>query len=299
MPIPGLPQNEMREALDELNQALSNHDRWHEELIRTIICRLPPDRRDVENDSHRNCRFGQWLYGSGSKHFAQYPAFKEIENTHERMHRCASEVLGASSTGQSVSLDRYERFVNTLKQMRLEVMTTKRELEDALYNLDPLSGAASRIGMLTKLREQQVLVQRKIQSCSLGMMDFDHFKQVNDTYGHAAGDQVIVAVSQMIMRQLRPYDTLYRYGGEEFLLCESSTDLKSCYETLDRLRTEIAAMHFDDNHGHAFQITASFGLTLLDPDVSVEQSIERADKALYAAKMAGRNRVVVWDASMG
>jgi len=299
MPIPGLPQNEMREALDELNQALSNHDRWHEELIRTIICRLPPDRRDVENDSHRNCRFGQWLYGSGSKHFAQYPALKEIENTHERMHRCASEVLGASSTGQSVSLDRYERFVNTLKQMRLEVMTTKRELEDALYNLDPLSGAASRIGMLTKLREQQVLVQRKIQSCSLGMMDFDHFKQVNDTYGHAAGDQVIVAVSQMIMRQLRPYDTLYRYGGEEFLLCESSTDLKSCYETLDRLRTEIAAMHFDDNHGHAFQITASFGLTLLDPDVSVEQSIERADKALYAAKMAGRNRVVVWDASMG
>lgn len=298
MPFPGLSSNELHGTLDQLNQALSNHERWHDELIRTIICRLPPDRRDVETDAHRTCRFGQWLYGPGDKHLGQYPALKEIESSHERMHRCARDVLLSSASGEPVPEDDYERFVTALKQMRLEVMTTKRELEDALYNVDPLSGAASRIGMLTKLREQQALVQRNLQSCIIAMMDFDHFKGINDTHGHAAGDHVLATVSKTIMHTMRPYDMLFRYGGEEFLICEPNTDMKSGHESIDRFRKEIASLHFSGKQDVSFQITASFGVTLLDPDATVEQAIERADKALYAAKAAGRNRVMIWDPSM-
>lgn len=298
MPFPGLSPDEMRKALTELDQALFNHEQWCEELNRTLICRLPPDRRDIDNQAHRNCRFGQWLYRSGAQHLAQHAAFKEIESFHERMHRAAADMLESSMRGQEVPLDRYERFINALKQMRLETLTTKRELEDALHNLDPLSGAANRIGMLIKLREQQALVARKLQSCAIAMMDFDHFKRINDTYGHAAGDQVIVRVSQLILRTLRPYDMLFRYGGEEFLICVPNTDLDAACALLERLRQEIAAMKFENGHGGSFTITASFGVTLLDPDMSAEQSIERADQALYAAKATGRNRVTVWDLSM-
>lgn len=299
MPFPGLSHDEMRTALNELDRAIFHHDQWHEDLNRTLICQLPPDQRDIGEDAHRNCRFGQWLYGTASKQIVQHAGFKEIESTHARMHCCAKELLGASSTRQSAPLDRYERFVNALKQLHLEIASTKHELEDSLYNLDPLSGATSRIGMLTKLREQQALVQRKVLSCSIAMMDFDRFKKINDTYGHVAGDRAIVAAAQFIMRHLRPYDILFRYGGEEFLICKANGDLKSSYDVLDRLRGGIAAMQIDGGGGQSFQMTASFGLTLLDPDVSVETTIERADKALYAAKAAGRNRVVVWDASMG
>lgn len=298
MPFPGLTQDEMRSTLDELDRAIFHHEQWHEDLNRTLICRLSPDRRDVNEDAHHNCRFGQWLYGPACKHLAQHPGIKEIESVHERMHRSAKEMLDVSSAGQQVALDRYERFVNALRQLHLEILTTKRELEDTLYNLDPLSGAASRIGMLTKLREQQALVRRKVLTCSVAMMDIDHFKTINDIHGHVVGDRVIVATSQYILRHLRSYDTLFRYGGEEFLICEPNTDLKSSSDNLERLRAGIAAMRFDGACGQSFQITVSFGLTLLDPDVSVEQSIERADKALYAAKAAGRNRVLIWARSM-
>jgi diguanylate cyclase (GGDEF)-like protein len=134
------------------------------------------------------------------------------------------------------------------------------------------------------------------------MMDIDHFKNVNDTYGHAMGDRVLGTLLRQVKSELRPYDLLFRYGGEEFLICMPSTDLKNGSDAIDRLRQSLAAVIFEGRaEGGAapsFHVTVSFGLALLAPDVSVETSIERADKALYAAKAAGRNRAGVWDASM-
>ena len=298
MPFPGMSQNDMRKALSELDRALFSHERWCEELNRTLICMLPPDERDMTCDAHRHCRFGQWLYGAGAGMIAGHPSFEEIEDAHERMHALAGEMLDAMATKGKAPLDLYERYVNSLNQMRLEVLTAKRELEDAVYNLDPLSGAASRVGMLTRLREQQALVKRGLRSCVIAMMDFDNFKRVNDVYGHAAGDQVIVKVAQLVMDHMRPYDMFFRYGGEEFLLCEPETDIEAGAAMLERLRKDIAALEFADSGGAPFRITASFGVALLDPAISVEQAIERADKAMYAAKKAGRNRVVSWDPAL-
>ena len=204
----------------------------------------------------------------------------------------------ASAAGEPIPIDDYERFVTALKQMRLEVQSLKHELDDALYNLDPLTGAASRIGMLTKLREQQEFVRRKVHFCCVAMMDLDLFKAVNDTYGHTVGDRVLVAVARHLLTHMRAYDMLFRYGGEEFLLCLPDADLKAGYDILDRLRQGLAALPFESNGKPPFHVTVSFGLTLLDPDTPVETSIERADKALYAAKTAGRNQVTIWASSM-
>jgi diguanylate cyclase (GGDEF)-like protein len=288
----------MRDSLDRLEQALFHHEEWCEALNRTIICNLSPDQRDIDQDAQRKCRFGQWLYGPNSQKLATHPSFVEIETSHKRMHHCATDMLIAAEQRAPISLETYERFNNSLKQMRLEVMTTKQELEDALYNLDPLTGVPSRIGMLTKLREQRALVQRKVHSCSVAMMDLDCFKDVNDKYGHSKGDQALVRCARCAMERLRPHDLLFRYGGEEFLICAPNADLKSGYDALDQLRNDIATVPFQADDGSLFHITASFGLTLLDPDISVEQSIARADKALFAAKSAGRNRVLVWNPSM-
>lgn len=181
MSFPGLSQNDMRNALAELEQALFHHEQWWEALSRTLICNLSPDQRDIDAQPQRKCQFGQWLYGPNSHSLASHPSFAEIKSAHERMHRCATDLLIASMQRQPISLEAYERFNNALKQMRLEVMTTKQELEHAIYNIDALTGAASRFGMLTKLREQQALVQSKVHFCCLAMMDLDCFKRVNDT----------------------------------------------------------------------------------------------------------------------
>ncbi len=297
MPFAGLSQDQMRVALDELQQALFHHEQWYEDLHKTLICAEAPDKRDVQEDAHRKCRFGQWLYSKGAERIGSRPGFCQIKTTHEHMHDYAKNLLKAASTRTPVSRDDYERFSAALKQMRLEILTTKHELEDAIFNLDPLTGASSRIGMLTKLREQQSLVARKVQFTCIAMMDLDHFKQVNDTYGHATGDHVLVEFAHHVMSGLRPYDFFFRWGGEEFLICAPNTDIEQARVMIERLREELAVMEFKSEQQLSFNVTVSFGLTLLDPDVPVEELIERADKALYAAKAAGGNRTIVWDAS--
>lgn len=298
MTIVELPQEDMRKALGELDQALYNHDQWCEGLYATLICRLTPDERDIDREAHRKCRFGQWLYGAGVAKLRQHPGFVEIDAEHERMHRSAAQLLLAGAERRPISTADYDRFISALKRMRLEVLTLKRELEDALYNLDPLTGVLSRIGMLTKLREEQQLTRRGVHPSCVAMMDLDLFKGINDSYGHVVGDKVLVAVARYASAHLRPYDRVFRYGGEEFLLCLPNTDISAGLAILDRIRMELASIPHEADGKPAFTATVSFGLSLLDGDAPVEQSIERADKALYAAKASGRNRIMVWTPSL-
>jgi len=100
------------------------------------------------------------------------------------------------------------------------------------------------------------------------------------------------------MTHLRPYDEFFRYGGEEFLLCIPGMNLETGHDAVERVREGLAAITIDVGGGRTVSVTASFGVTLLDADVPVEESISRADKALYRAKAAGRNQALLWDPSM-
>jgi diguanylate cyclase (GGDEF)-like protein len=297
MAIPNMSDEQMRTALKELEQAAYNHDQWAETLYGTLICHLSPDERDISRDAHHVCRFGQWFYKSGGLALSKHPGFAEIGLEHERMHQYAASLLRSSAEGVPISIKDYERFVTALKRLHLEIASVQHELEGALFNLDPLTGTPSRIEMLGKLREQQEFVRRK-HPCVVAMMDLDMFKSVNDNYGHLVGDKVLIGFARYIMAHLRPYDKVFRFGGEEFLLCLADTDLEAGRVIIDRLREELGSLPNEANGKGPFHVTVSFGLTSLDPDISVEQSIDRADKALYVAKTKGRNRVVRWDVSM-
>jgi diguanylate cyclase len=298
MPIPNMSHEQMRSALKELEQAVYNHEQWAEGLFGTLICHLAPDRRDIGEAPHRTCRFGQWYYKSGIAALERYPGIAELGVEHERMHQYAASLLQSSMDGVPISIRDYERFVTALKRLRLEIATVQREIGDALYSIDPLTGTPGRIGMLTKLREQHELVKRRVHACTIAMMDLDQFKAVNDMYGHSVGDKVLIAFARYVMAHLRPYDKIFRYGGEEFLICLPDTDLQAGRDIIERFREELASLPFEAESKARFHVTVSSGLTLLDPDVSVEQAIDRADKALYAAKAAGRNLTLVWDETM-
>jgi len=115
----------------------------------------------------------------------------------------------------------------------------KHDLEDALYNIDPLTGVAGRVGILIKLCDQQDYMCRKAHFCCMAMMDLDLFKAVNDTCGHVVGDRIMVAVMRHLITHTRPYDVIFRYGEEEFLVCLPVADLKTGYHILDRLRHQL------------------------------------------------------------
>jgi len=115
MAIPNIPPEQMRTALKELEQAVYNHEQWAEMLYGTLICRLAPDQRDIGDDAHRMCRFGQWYYKRGM-----------VELEHERMHQYAGTLLRSSVDGVPISIGDYERFVTAVKRLRLEIATLQR-----------------------------------------------------------------------------------------------------------------------------------------------------------------------------
>ncbi|MDD3798362.1 MAG: diguanylate cyclase [Novosphingobium sp.] len=292
-----LTQEEMQTALAELAQAIYTHEQWTEEIYAALVCHLNADERDLGDDAHRNCRFGQWYYTSGMSKLSDRAGFREVEAEHRRMHQYATSLLRASAQGIPISLQDYERFTSALKRTRLEIQSLERELEVSLYNIDPLTGVPGRLEMLQKLREHREFVVRGVHPCTIAMLDVDKFKSVNDVHGHLAGDHVLKAIASYVQAHLRQYDIFFRYGGEEFLLCMPDTDLDTGREICDRLRIELGSLVHEPNGESGFRVTASFGVAGLGADYSVEEGINRADQALLAAKAAGRNRVLVWDPS--
>ncbi|MDH5184916.1 MAG: diguanylate cyclase [Gammaproteobacteria bacterium] len=124
------------------------------------------------------------------------------------------------------------------------------------------------------------------------MADLDHFKRVNDNYGHLMGDAVLRGISSRLRATMRGFDYIGRYGGEEFLIILQNTDLEEGEEIAERLRSQVEQSPFHHNNT-SIPITVSLGLTHYHPGDTVENMIQRADEALYQAKAAGRNRVTI------
>lgn len=191
----------------------------------------------------------------------------------------------------------YDNFSNALDRLRLNINSLKREIEETLYNRDPLTGVRNRVTMLSDLWRMHELVKRQVQDVTVVLMDLDHFKVTNDTYGHPFGDKVLSGVAQFVMQHIRPYDQVYRYGGEEFFIGMADTDTQSAKIIIDRLRKELAIFTVVSPDDLNISISASFGLSALEADGTVDEAIEKADKALFASKNAGRNMVSIWDSS--
>ena len=164
----------------------------------------------------------------------------------------------------------------------------------ALSITDSLTGIHNRRGFM-QLAEREV--QRSLRTHSglwCIMLDIDHFKRVNDTYGHAAGDLVLRAVAQCCRVQLREIDVLGRYGGEEFVILLADTDATRADAVANRVRQAIEDLSIPTTKG-TLRVTASFGTAPVDPQQpDIEDALRNADTALYEAKSAGRNRVTAY-----
>lgn len=162
----------------------------------------------------------------------------------------------------------------------------------ALTDIDELTGVLNRTALerdIDKLSGEAV-----DRTLALAMIDADHFKRVNDTWGHPVGDGVLTQLAERFAASLRPQDRLYRYGGEEFLVILPDTDVCKALPVMERLRLRACGTPMTHDELHIEQ-SVSVGLAQRRPDESLHDAIERADRALYRAKQAGRNRVMADD----
>jgi len=166
----------------------------------------------------------------------------------------------------------------------------QEELE-RLANFDSLTGLHNRRAILHRLDEHIKQVRRYEGELSLIMLDIDYFKKVNDQYGHLIGDEVLENVAVLMQQNVRNTDSVGRYGGEEFIIVLSETDLSLALIVAERLRNAIEAAEMRDSEGNMFGITVSQGVSSYKPGEDKQSLISRADDALYRAKQNGRNRV--------
>ena len=135
------------------------------------------------------------------------------------------------------------------------------------------------------------------------MLDIDHFKRINDQYGHMLGDTVLKNLSLFCQHKLRDIDVFGRFGGEEFLIACPETDAKAALEIAERLREAISKDYFAIVNGKEITLTVSIGISIFDPkqvkhdslDLAMDLYIDYSDKAMYCAKNAGRNQVKLYD----
>jgi diguanylate cyclase len=163
----------------------------------------------------------------------------------------------------------------------------------ALSGLDFLTGLPNRRSMMEALTAEQVRAQRSGEPLTVLMCDVDHFKVVNDTHGHAVGDEVLRTLGRALHDALRRYDQCARWGGEEFLVLLPDTELQGAREVAEKLRREAGGISVEAAGGVRVTVTLSVGVAQLDAGESVDSVLRRADVAMYDAKHAGRDRVGV------
>ena len=288
-----MPQSVL-DGISGLERAVAQQTKWFKAWHEQVICNH--DLGGFNVNAVIDLPLGRWFEGEESKPFRNNPGFKILGQRLDEIVTQVQVFLNENPDGSPHPVDSYTLFMNTLMDLNTQVQLLQNDAWRGLTRMDPLTGMRNRHDMMVDLDVERERARRTAHPCSVAMVDLDHFKTLNDSHGHVVGDQVLRRVSALFAEQLRPYDMVYRYGGEEFLLCLPNTDETTAAMVLDRLRIKIAstAMPFAKGGGDVF-VSASFGVTEIDTVEHIVKSIERADMALYEVKQKGRNAVGVWN----
>lgn len=231
--------------------------------------------------------------------FSYEPLEINLQHGKQSRHRCHYRLKLCEESLGVINFSRHTAFstkeLETLETLLCQLIYPLRNsilYQKALKaaHMDPLTGANNRAAMDTALQREVELAHRHQIPLSLLVIDLDHFKGVNDQYGHSAGDYILKTLVTCINETIRGSDMVFRYGGEEFTLILSGTDSEGAKRIAERLRRSIEAYPFIYD-GQEIAVTASLGIATLKNRDDPKRLFNKADEALYQAKDAGRNQV--------
>ncbi|MFO7729025.1 MAG: GGDEF domain-containing protein [Desulfonatronovibrio sp.] len=233
------------------------------------------------------------LVDENGKPNGQTVVFESFNESNQKWYQLQEKIINwpdgrKAKSSMAVDITELKITQNKLSEAHAELAIKNKEME-RLSTTDSLTGINNRYKMQEIIDAELARTIRHGGSLALFFLDIDHFKFVNDTYGHQVGDDILRDFVKLVSTNIRKSDFMGRWGGEEFLVLCPETDLNQAEITANKLRQSISRHIFPV----AGKVTSSFGVTVSQPEDTVEKMVARADKALYMAKESGRNRVEV------
>ena len=216
------------------------------------------------------------------------------------VHQCDYELAFDGEQFGTLNFSRNKRFgKREIERIEANISHLMPALRNALQYLnamqtatrDALTGVGNRVALEITAEREIAMARRNNQPTALLVIDIDHFKRINDRYGHSAGDQVLIETARQLRKNCRESDSVFRFGGEEFVVLLSQTEVNGASAIAERIRQAIATMNAQYEQW-GIHVTASIGIACLNRGEGLRAWFDRADRALYLAKQAGRNRVV-------
>ena len=277
-----------------LQRILYSHFRRIGLFHKALITRTLLQDYDYEaGDTPRACTFGRWYYSQAAPEIKENKEFIELGKNHEDLHADMRDLLRKVRNNVPVTADDYERFLKTYNLFTDRLSELIQEINFAQYQFDPLTKLLNRRAFKKILEYEFNLLKRDKRRCTVALVDIDRFKLINDTYGHATGDAVLKGLADLFLKQLRGYDTVGRFGGEEFIFCLPNAALTSAKKIMARLLKKVEQVRMRSIDGKILHVTISIGLAELKGKGTIDGTLHHADSALYKAKESGRNRIEV------
>ncbi len=287
---------ETADFISELDAAVEAHMDWSRRVLRCAVLRTSPGEDVLAPLAHTLCGFGRW-FGSNTTHFQKLdaPNTRRLDAVHQAMHDAIRSIcidVMAGRPGQGTDLEAFEKTQSELISLLAGFKT--RFLASAARH-DPLTALPLRYGIEDEFTQVQKNCRRNKTQLYVGMIDADHFKRINDGYGHPVGDIALCHLANTLKRIVRPNEPLFRFGGEEFLLLMQCRSREAAATAAQRIVQTVRGAPVPIAQGDALTLTITLGLARAGDDETMADAVERADKALYAGKQAGRDRYVIAD----
>ena len=289
-----LSLKEAKAAFKSLNLGIIEHTKWLAHWNKYIVCNVELTEKNLSECAANHCGFGRWLYSSDANFLKNLMIYQHVELLHNQIHLHVDGMMKNAANGLPITQQQFEVYVDMEKEFSKYMIDLRDEIYRQIFSFDYLTSTLTRQAIFDVLYKEYARISRNDESSCIVLIDLDHFKKVNDKYGHQAGDEVLKFVTDYFIRHLRPYDSIGRYGGEEFILCLPDATLEDAGIFMDRLRQDLSQQEIRMDQGVCLLLTVSMGIAPMLPSESVKAVIEHADRVLYLAKKQGRNRVELW-----
>jgi diguanylate cyclase (GGDEF)-like protein len=285
---------EIDRLITELDAAVEGVMDWTRRILRFVVLRASPGEDVVDPMAHTLCQFGGW-FAENLMHFEAIDAAaaRRVERAHQAMHDAVRSICNdvlAGSPGKHSDLLAFEQSQVELLGLLARFKTSI--LSDAVRH-DPLTGLPLRYGIEGDFALQQKDAQRNRNLLYVALIDVDHFKRINDSYGHPVGDRVLRHLAETLNRNLRSNEPIYRFGGEEFLWLMQCKSVEEAEQSAHRLLATIRTTPVPIVKNQNVTLTVTLGMAQVGDQEELASALERADVALYKGKESGRDCYVM------